>query len=39
VDLVHQASEFDLASWIVTVIRDRPREARTAILEALGRPE
>src|SRR5699024_941225 len=27
VDLVHQASEFDLASWIVTVLRDKPREA------------
>lgn len=35
VDLVHQASEYDLASWIVTRLRDRPREARIAVLEAL----
>lgn len=35
VDLVHQASEFDLASWIVTVLRDKPREARIAVLDAL----
>lgn len=36
VDLVHQASEFDLANWIVTVLRDKPREARTAVLDALA---
>ena len=35
VDLVHQASEFDLADWIVTCLRDKPREARTAVLDAL----
>jgi GT2 family glycosyltransferase len=37
VDLVHQASEFDLASWIVTVLRDKPREARAAVLDALAK--
>ncbi len=36
VDLVHQASEFDLANWIVTVLRDKPRSARTAVLDALA---
>ena len=36
VDLVHQASEFDLANWIVTVLRDKPRESRVAVLDALG---
>ena len=35
VDLVHQASEFDLANWIVTLLRDKPREARIAVLDAL----
>jgi GT2 family glycosyltransferase len=37
VDLIHQASEFDLASWIVTKLRDKPREARAGILEALDK--
>lgn len=36
VDLVHQASEFDLAAWIVTSLRDKPREARQAVLDALA---
>ncbi len=36
VDLVHQASEFDLANWIVTVLRDKPREARAGVLDALN---
>lgn len=36
VDLVHQASEFDLANWIVTCLRDKPREARVAVLDALA---
>ncbi len=35
VDLVYQASEFDLAAWIVTILRDRPREDRVAVLDAL----
>lgn len=35
VDLVYQASEFDLAAWIVTILRDKPRESRAAVLDAL----
>lgn len=35
VDLVHQASEFELAAWIITLLRDRPRQERAAVLEAL----
>lgn len=36
VDLVHQASEFDLANWIVTRLRDKPRASRVAVLDALA---
>lgn len=39
VDLIHQASEFDLAAWIVTKLRDKPREARNAVLDALASVE
>ncbi len=35
VDLVHQATETEFAAWIATVLRDRSREDRVPVLEAL----
>lgn len=37
VDLVYEATIYDLAGWIVTQLQGKPREARVAILDALQR--
>jgi GT2 family glycosyltransferase len=38
IDLVHQASDAEFATYLAGVLRDRPRADRLALLEAIGKP-